>query len=135
MKTTRTKVALLASFAVVAAGCAEVAEVAFPDITNGQGEIAGEVTMTSVVLHSRLTVGSELVEGDLPGAAGTAHFELATTSGFTDSFQSDWMAAIPDNDFIVKTKIDGLNPGTRYYYRLIFGPDQELVRAGPTRTF
>ena len=45
------------------------------------------------------------------------------------------MTATPDYDFIVKTKIDGLNPGTRYYYRLIYGPDQDLVRAGPTRTF
>ena len=35
----------------------------------------------------------------------------------------------------MKTKIEGLSPGTRYYYRVIFGPDQARVRAGPTRTF
>ncbi len=132
MKTTRTIMPLLGAFVVMAGGCAEVP---FPDITNGQGEMAGEVTTTSVILQSRLTVGSELVEGDLPGAEGMAHFELSTTSGFADSFESDWMTATPDYDFIVKTKIDGLNPGTRYYYRLIYGPDQALVRAGPTRTF
>ena len=131
-KTTWTMVTLLGSLVIVAAGCAEVS---FPEITNGQGEIAGEVTMTSVILQSRLTAGSELVEGDLAGAEGTAHFEVATTSGFADSFGSAWLRATPDNDFIVKTKIDGLNPGTRYYYRLIYGPDQEFVRTGPTRTF
>ena len=125
-------VALLGSFAVVASGCTEVA---FPEITNGQGEIAGEVTMNSVVLQSRLTVGNELVEGDLPGAAGTAQFELSTTSGFADSFESDWIPAIADNDFIVKARVNGLNPGTRYFYRLVYGPDQDLVRTGPTRTF
>ena len=131
-KGTCTAVALLGFFAVVAAGCVEVV---FPDITNGQGEIAGEVTMTTVVLQSRLTVGGELVEGDLAGAEGTAYFELATTSEFTNSFESDWLPATPDNDFIVKTQIDGLESGTRYYYRLIFGPDRELVRTGPIRTF
>ena len=132
MKTTRTIVPLLGAFVVVAGGCAEVP---FPEMTNGQGEMAGEVTTTSVVLQSRLTVGSELVEGDVPGTEGMAHFELSTTSGFADSFESDWMTATPDYDFIVKTKIDGLNPGTRYYYRLVYGPNQDLVRAGPTRTF
>ncbi len=136
MKTFPTRTALPGSLAVVVAvvtaGCAEVP---FPDMTNGQGEIAGEVTMTSVILQSRLTVGNELVEGDLPGAEGMAHFELSTTSEFEDSFESDWMRATPGNDFIVKTGIDGLNPGTRYYYRLVYGPDRDLVRPGPTRTF
>jgi len=107
----------------------------FPDMTNGQGEIAGEATMTSVVLQSRLTVGSELVEGDLSGAEGTAYFELSTSSRFENSFQSDWILAVSDYDFIVKTRMDGLSPGTRYYYRLIYGPDEDLVRTGPTRTF
>ncbi len=140
MKTTRKIMPLLGAFVVMAGGCAEVP---FPDITNGQGEMAGEVTTTSVILQSRLTVGSELVEGavagvvggDVPGVEGTAHFELSTTSGFEDSFESDWMTATPDYDFIVKTQVDGLNPGTRYYYRLVYGPNQDLVRAGPTRTF
>ncbi len=67
MKTTRAIMALLGAFVVMAGGCAEVP---FPDITNGQGEMAGEVTTTSVILQSRLTVGSELVEGDVPGAEG-----------------------------------------------------------------
>ena len=132
MKTTWTIMPLLGAFVVVAGGCAEVP---FPDMTNGQGEMSGEVTTTSVILQSRLTVGSELVEGDVPGTEGMAHFELSTTSGFEDSFESDWMTATPDYDFIVKTQVDGLNPGTRYYYRLVYGPNQDLVRAGPTRTF
>ena len=112
-----------------------IAQVAPTTITNGQGEIAGEVTTTSVILQSRLTRGSTLVNGDLPGARGTARFEVATTRSFADSFESEWLLATADHDFIVKTKIDGLNPGTRYYYRVIFGADQERVRAGPTRTF
>ena len=57
---------LILSVVLASAGCA--ADVAFPDITNGQGEIAGEATTTSIILQSRLTVGTELVDGDLPGA-------------------------------------------------------------------
>ncbi len=132
MNTSWTIAALLGAFAIVAAGCTEVP---FPEITNGQGEIAGEVTTSSVILQSRLTVGRELVEGDLAGAVGMARFEVGTSPEFADSFKTDWLPATPDNDFIVKTKIDGLNPGTRYYYRLIFGPNPDLVRAGPTRAF
>ena len=61
MKTRFTVVALAGAAAIMAGGCAEVP---FPDMTNGQGEMAGEVTPTSVILPSRLTVGRELVEGD-----------------------------------------------------------------------
>ena len=110
------KFLVLCSCAMMVAGCAEVA---FPNMTNGQGEIAGEATTTSVILQSRLTVGSNLVEGDLPGAEGTGRFEVAMTSEFANVLESDWLRATANNDFIVKTKIEGLNPGTRYYYRLI----------------
>ena len=86
MKTIPTRIAHLGSltahlglFGAVVTGCAEFR---FPDITNGQGEMAGEVTMTSVVLQSRLTVGSELVEGDLAGLGAETQFALSTTSCF-----------------------------------------------------
>ncbi len=41
MKTTRTIMPLLGAFVVMAGGYAEVP---FPDITNGQGEMAGDVS-------------------------------------------------------------------------------------------
>ena len=124
MKTTCTKVALVGSLAVVAAGCAEVA---FPDITNGQGEIAGEVTMTSVVLQSRLTVGSELVDGDLVGAQGTAQFELATTSEFSNSFESDWLLA----DHVSPVAGGGLRGTTGH----IWSGDGRLLASGGAQLF
>jgi len=132
MKRTRTTVALLVTFA---AGACAPASVDFPDMSNGQGEMAGEATATSVILQSRLTLGGGLLDGDLAGVAGTARFEIATTSEFADPFESDWLLATGDNDFIVKTVINGLSPGTRYYYRLVYGPSRELVRTGATRTF
>ncbi len=104
-------------------------------MTNGQGEMAGEVTSDSVILQSRLTTGNALVDGDVPGAAGVARFELSTSQDFTDSQPTGWLQATAENDFIVKTKVDGLSAGTRYHYRLVYGPSEERVTTGPTRTF
>ena len=104
-------------------------------ITNGQGEIAGEVTADSVILQSRLTTEAVLVDGDVPGAPGVARFELASSEDFTNATDSPWLEAGAEQDFIVKTKMDGLISGTRYYYRLRYGPSQDNTRVGPTRSF
>ena len=49
-------------------------------ITNGQGEIAGEVTANSVILHSRLTTEAVIVDGDILQFYGSA-CELASQTG------------------------------------------------------
>ena len=51
-------------------------------MTNGQGEIAGEVTSTSVILQTRLTSTAGWVDGDLPGVDGVARFEISTGADF-----------------------------------------------------
>ena len=106
--------AALAFTTILAGGCAREESTL---VTNGQGEIAGEVTTSSVILQTRLTVGNELVDGDLPGAEGVARFEVATSPEFTDSLTTGWLQATSERDFIAKAKIDGLEAGTRYYYR------------------
>lgn len=105
-------------------------------ITNGQGEQAGEVTSTSVILQSRLTNGRTLVEDDLPGMAGFARFEVSTDDAFADSTSTRILTATADHDFIVKTKVSGLELGTRYFYRVHFGTDKDrLDQTGATRSF
>ena len=106
----------IAALLVLTAGTVSAA-----DIHNGQGEMAGEVTATSVILQSRLTRSAVLIEGDLPGSPGVARFELSAAEDFADPRVTEWMAALPRNDFIVKTRISGLTPATRYYYRLRYG--------------
>lgn len=71
-------------------------------IDHGQGEIVGRVTETTAILQSRLTKGTALVNGDLPGSPGVARFELATNPKFEKSHKTCWMVALPDNDYIVK---------------------------------
>ena len=131
----KTRTVQLIILSTLVAGCAAEPEPEPITITNGQGEIAGEVTADSVILHSRLTTEAVVVDGDVPGAPGMARFELATAESFAEAMESPWLEAIPDRDFVVQAKMDGLRAGTRYFYRLWYGPGQDNTRIGPTRSF
>ncbi len=105
-------------------------------ITNGQGEISGEVTTDSVILQSRLTTTDGWVDGDLQGAPGGARFEVSTNDEFTDVVETtDWLEATAESDYIVKTRVGGLSSGTDYFYRLVYGPNSENTVEGPARSF
>lgn len=124
---------------VLVAGCSATAGLAerapFEDLAHLQGEMAGEVSTRSVILQSRLTGVVLDRTGDVPGRAGQACFEYADNEGFRGSVRSRWMEALPEGDFIIKTKISGLRADTQYFYRLVYGPHQDDVRRGPRRTF
>ena len=106
-----------------------------PTVMNGQGEMAGEVTSDSVILQSRLTSAKTLVNGDVPGASGVGRFEIASSSDFAGSTTTEWLRADAEHDFIFKKRVEKLTPGTTYFYRLIYGPDEKNVQTGPTRSF
>ena len=98
--------------------------------------IAGNVSQNSVILQARLgTTDSVVVDGDVPGMEGWGYFQVATDSAFSDARRTSWMPATPDNDYILKTKVEELSPGTRYYYRVLAGPDSTNVTAARTATF
>jgi len=101
----------------------------------GQGQMAGRVTESSVILLSRLTQGDELIKGDLPGMAGVACFEVSLHRDFSGAFRTEWLKASTEQDFIVKTKVGSLKSATRFYYRLVYGPDRTNTRRAPTCTF
>lgn len=106
-----------------------------PQVFHAQGEMTGEVTQTSVILQSRLTSVAELRDDDVAGMPGVARFELSERDDFRSTRTTDWLKAEPENDFIVKVKVDGLKPATQYYYRLIFGTDRDAVQKGKTCSF
>lgn len=108
------------------------------DLHHAQGEMSGEPTATTVLLQSRLTAipGPELDEnGDIPGAAGVACFEWSESPDFAEAKRTSWLTASADSDFIVRTKLEGLKPGTPYHYRLVYGPDKTSTKTGPSRRF
>jgi alkaline phosphatase D len=100
-----------------------------------QGEMAGEVTQTSAILQARLTYHGQVRGSEPRGRAGMAAFALSTSERFEDAFRTPWLVASPEGDFIVKTVVSGLEPATRYYYRLLSGPDLDSLETGPTGTF
>lgn len=109
-------------------------------VFHAQGELAGEVTASSALLQSRLTAiqGPALDEkGDVPGAAGVACFEWSQSSEFPagSSNRTQWLRADPRFDYMIRARITGLRPGTKIYYRLIFGHDRDHLQTGPTRQF
>lgn len=91
-----------------------------PTLFHAQGEMAGELTQTSVILQSRLTATDGPVDGDVPGSPGVACFELSTVQDFSHYLKTKWIEAVPEYDYIIKTKLNSLKPGTRYFYRLLY---------------
>lgn len=102
---------------------------------DAEGEMAGEVTTSSVILQSRLTATPGLTDGDVPGAPGWGKFQISESADFVSPRDTAWLEASAANDFILKVKVTGLHAGQQYCYRLTFGPDKEHVKAGPVRHF
>jgi len=141
---------LLALMAPLASGCQrdpvvpelpddpmEYTPVAVPETTvHWQNEMAGEATQETVILQARLTVDGNVHFFDVEGHPGIGAFALSTHEDFQKAFRTRWMAASHDGDYIVKAKVTGLEPGTRYYYRLLSREGVESEpEAGPTGTF
>ena len=112
-----------------------LAGTATADTYHAQGEMAGEVSETSAILQSRLTASKGLVDGDVPGASGFGLFEYSSNDEFQDSMKTELLSAKADYDYILKAKIKGLKPATKYFYRLKFGEDKNSLKTGPTRSF
>jgi len=146
----RSSLLLLAWMAAMGGGCepsevlpqipddpADYTPAAVPETTvHWQGEMAGEVTRDSVILQARVTVDGGVHLFDVEGRPGIGAFALSTRGDFGEAFRTRWIAASADGDYILKAKVTGLEPGTRYYYRLLSrGAGDSQPAAGPTGTF
>lgn len=105
------------------------------EIHLAQGLLAGEVTAGSAILQTRLTAVSSLTEGDVPGAAGVGRFEIAGSADFKDARQTPWLKATSDGDFILRAKVDELEAGSTYHYRVLYGEREDAVKAGAAASF
>ena len=100
-----------------------------------QGIMVGEVDTTSAILHSRLTASTNKIGRDVPGAVGVGRFELSTNKEFKNPTTSEWLTAKSDYDFILKSKLSDLKSDTRYFYRLVYGPDQRNTKTSQSGSF
>lgn len=124
-------------FALLALGLPSLAAA---ELHLAQGVVVGEVTGSSAILQTRLTAtpGRDAT-GDVPGAAGRVQFEVAATAAFAPAslvFTTPWLVAGSDADFIVKSRLDRLQPGTRYHVRARYASDAAATpRTSATGTF
>ena len=100
-----------------------------------QSLASGDPRPTSVVLWTRV-VDSAHADADLE-----LSLELATDAGFTQRVSLDGAAsrklrALAAFDHCVKTRVDGLTPGTEYFYRFSYARDgaRATTRIGRTKT-
>ena len=70
-----------------------------------------------------------------PGASGIAQFEISEQRDFKSSRMTGWLKAQADTDYIVKTRVTNLKPGTRYFYRVSFGPNETALQVGDVCSF
>ncbi len=96
---------------------------------HSQGEMAGHMTATTAILQTRLTLTNQAFNHDYIGCPGWACFEY-TDRYLAKSQKTAWMQALPEKDYIVKVKLEGLNPNTSYQYRLLYGLDTATYRTG-----
>ncbi len=132
----KTPLLLPASGAVLALALVVIPVRAQPaNLHLAQGVLAGEVTGTTAILQTRLTATPGLSGGDVPGAPGVGRFEIAPQPDFRGARQTDWLEATATGDFILKTQVAGLQPGTTYHYRVAYGPDRERTRLSQPASF
>jgi len=94
-------------------------------------QMIGEVSQSSAILQTRLTKENSMPDG----TSGVAQFEIADNPKFRKAKTSPWLKATSNNDFVVKFKIDQLNPDTKYYVRVHYGITELNTQTGPTSSF
>jgi alkaline phosphatase D len=57
------------------------------------------------------------------GSEGFGRFQVSVAEDFEPALRTPWLSAQPDYDYILKTVVKGLTPGTRYFYRVEYGRD------------
>lgn len=85
---------------------------------------SGDPLSDSVILWTRVTTDSD--------DALEAFYEVALDPQFEDRVAADYLSTAPDRDHTIKLDLDGLSPGTTYYYR--FYTQGVVSPVGRTRT-
>ena len=106
-----------------------------PDRVFPQSLASGDPRPTSVVLWTRV------VDGARAGADLELSLELSRDEDFTELVSLDGAAsrtlhALADFDHCVKTRVEGLTPGTEYFYRFSYSHAEAraTTRVGRTKT-
>lgn len=97
--------------------------------------ISGEPGEESIILHARVVSSDSTENKSIPDTGAVGYFEVAEDEDFTNPIRTDWLNAAYENDYILKTRVNDLKPGKRYYYRVVFSKDSLKVSHGITGEF
>ena len=96
---------------------------------HSQGEMAGLMTESSVLLQTRLTLTNQKFNHDYVGTDGWARF-VVYKDHKSKRLYTDWMRALAENDYVVKSLVNALEADTEYNYQLQYGCDTTNFRVG-----
>jgi len=80
--------------------------------------LAGEPGINSVILQGRTSASDTLIHNDMPGLDCEARLQWSANSNFRKLSEAAPVQLNVHNDFIVKEKVSGLEPGSRYFFRI-----------------
>ena len=106
------------------------------------GDIPGKEGMACFQISKNLAFPGYPQSQWVPAEDGPIHDvkskgarSFAENPDWQNYYKTPWIKVTQENDFIIKQKLDNLRSGTRYYYRLLYGPDKNHIKAGRTCTF
>jgi alkaline phosphatase D len=100
--------------------------------------LAGEPSDGSVIMQCRFAAADTLIDYDMPGKECQAYFEISEDSLFRKARKTSKAESNADNDYMIKEKVPGLKPATRYYYRAkakLPSGEKFVSRTGTFETF
>jgi len=105
------------------------------NIYAGQGIMAGELSESGVCIQLRLSSGTTLSEGDLPGKEGWAKFILKEEKSGVEVGSAKLVHAIEKHDHIARVQYKNLKSNTNYTCTAMIGPNKKSLEVGPTISF
>ena len=124
---------------------------------NAQGEIAGEVSFNSVIIHTRLTLNPERnpttntwgkseyewlpyspdLSEEAPGREGWVCILFGEDKDLQVVRKTEWKHVTANHDFTAQFHLCNLEPDTKYYYRaeISAAGDHEITRFGKIQSF
>lgn len=94
------------------------------EIHLGSGAKVGEITSSSAIVHVRTTsLPRQDPEGLIPGTPGEVRIRYASNPELSDATVGDWRMVNNNVDHSIQIKLQGLTPGTRYYYQVDYRVD------------
>lgn len=106
-----------------------------PPTQHWQREMVGEVTQTSALMQARLTKDGKLRWGDIPGDRKGGAFAISIRPDMSRAVRTAWQIAQPEQDYIIRAHVVGLQPNTRYYMVLLSGEQEKAPKAGAIASF